>query len=137
MNNKIDGIKRELEKIWGSNISIMRFDFNINSYCDAKDYDRKFSVIFNDKKSRMNQKAEFYVIRQCFGSKNFFPGENVIPPDSWNEKVPTEVERKVEEVLNVMLHFAEKHQDDQNIFNNDWLTFNEHFKTFEDFNRLK
>lgn len=135
--NKIDSIKGELEKIWGSKVYVMKFNFDINSYCDAKDYDRRFSVIFNDKKSIMNQKAEFYVIRQRFGSKHFFPGENVIPPDSWDEKVPPEVERKVEEVLNVMLHFAKKHQDDQNIFNNDWLTFNEHFKTFEDFNRPK
>lgn len=135
--NKIDDIKRELEKIWGSKVYIMKFDFNINSYCDAKDYDRRFSVIFNDKKSRMNKNAEFHVTRQCFGSKNFFLDENVIPPNSWNEKVSPEMERKVEEVLKVMLHFAEKHQDDRNIFNNDWLTFNEHFKTFEDFNRLK
>jgi hypothetical protein len=49
--NKIDSIKGELEKIWGSKVYVMRFDFDINSYCDAKDYDRRFSVIFNDKKS--------------------------------------------------------------------------------------
>lgn len=133
MNKIVDDIKGELEKIWGSKVYSMKFHFNINSYCDAKDYDRRFSVIFNDKKSMMGDKAEFYVVRQSFGRKNFLPGENVIPPDSWNEKVSPEVEIKVEEVLKVMLHFAENHQDDRSIFNNDWLTFNEHFKTFDEF----